>query len=238
VLEVVKDPLVYCLAMMVVFLSGVIPPSPTTLMAAKANPAWLLATLAALAGAITAVLDHYLVRRVFRVQALARVRRHRLFERAERWANVAPFFTVFLFAALPLPFAVPRILVPISGYPVHRYVPAVALGRWPRIFVIASFGKVVDVPSWLLEAAFVGGIVLAAVGALLRRAGWIGTSVTVGGPPPAPPAAAPPPAPPPPPSDGGPPTSSSSARRASPWPPCSWARPRRASSPSPARRWP
>jgi uncharacterized membrane protein YdjX (TVP38/TMEM64 family) len=207
VLEAVKSPVVYFFAMMAVFLSGVIPPSPTTLMAAKANPPWLLATLAALAAAITAALDHYLVRRVFRVRALERVRRHRFFERAERWAKVAPFFTVVLFAALPLPFAIPRVLVPVSGYPLHRYVPAVALGRWPRIFVIASFGQVVDVPSWLLEAAFVSALVLALVGALLRRAGWIGAPAPPSAPPPTP---APPAAPPGP--DAPPPTSSSEAR--------------------------
>jgi uncharacterized membrane protein YdjX (TVP38/TMEM64 family) len=173
VLEAVKNPIAYFFAMMAVFLSGVVPPSPPTLMAAKVNPPWLLATLAALAAAITAVFDYYVVRRAFRIQTLDRVRRHRLFDRAERWAKVAPFFTVAVFAAFPLPFIIPRVLVPVSGYPVARYAVAVALGRWPRIFVIAAFGKVVDVPTWMLEGFFAGALVVAALGALFRRLGWI-----------------------------------------------------------------
>ena len=99
------------------------------------------------------------------------MRRHRLFERAERWAKVAPFFTVVLFAAVPLPFMIPRVLVPLSGYPAPRYAAAVAIGRFPRVFVLASFGQVCDVPVWVLEALFAGGVALAALGALLRRVG-------------------------------------------------------------------
>lgn len=181
-LEAVRSPVVYFFVMIAVFSAASLPPSPPTLMAAKCNPPWLLATVAAVAAGIAAVLDHYLVRRVFRVGALDRVRRHRLFERAERWAKVAPFFTVVLFAAVPLPFMIPRVLVPLSGYPVPRYAAAVAIGRFPRVFVLASFGQVFDVPVWALEALFAGGVALAALGALARRVG------AEPPPPPAPPA--------------------------------------------------
>lgn len=173
-LEAVKNPVVYFFTMIAVLSAASLPPSPPTLMAAKSNPPWLLATLAAVAAAVAAVFDYYLVRRVFRIRTLDRVRRHRLFERAERWAKVAPFFTVALFAAVPLPFMIPRVLVPLSGYPVGRYAAAVALGRWPRVFVIAAFGQVFEIPTWLLEVFFAGGVVLAVLGAIFRRVGWIG----------------------------------------------------------------
>jgi uncharacterized membrane protein YdjX (TVP38/TMEM64 family) len=172
VLEAVRNPVAYFLAMIVVFSAASLPPTPPTLMAAKANPAWLLAVLGAAAAGIAAVVDYHLVRRVFRIGALERARRHPLFERAERWAKVAPFFTVVLFAALPLPFMIPRVLVPVTGYPLHRYAAAVAVGRLPRVFVLAAFGQVFDVPSWILEALFAGGVALAGLGALFRRMGW------------------------------------------------------------------
>ena len=171
-LEVVRRPVAYFLAMIVVFSAASLPPSPPTLMAAKANPAWLLALLGGAAAAIAAAIDYHLVRRVFRIDALDRVRHHRLFERAEGWAKVAPFLTVFVFAAVPLPFMIPRVLVPLGGYPLHRYAAAVALGRASRVFVLATFGQVFDIPTWMLESFFVAGVVLAALGALARKLGW------------------------------------------------------------------
>jgi uncharacterized membrane protein YdjX (TVP38/TMEM64 family) len=92
-----------------------------------------------------------------------------MFARAEAWAKVAPFFTVVLFAAVPLPFVIPRVLVPLSGYPPARYVAAVALGRWPRVFVVAAFGRVVDIPAWLLEVVFAAAVVCVVGLAALRR---------------------------------------------------------------------
>jgi uncharacterized membrane protein YdjX (TVP38/TMEM64 family) len=171
VLEAVQNPVAYFFAMIVVLSAASIPPSAPTLMAAKANAPWLLATLAVGAGAVASVFDYALVRRVFRLGALDRVRHHRLFEKAEHWARVAPFLTVFAFAALPLPFMIPRVLVPLSGYPRSRYVAAAALGRWPRIFVLATFGHLVDVPAWLLELAFAAALASAALGAVVRRMG-------------------------------------------------------------------
>lgn len=172
-LEAVKSPVVYFFTMMVVFSAASLSPSPPTLMAAKVNPPALLAGLGSIAAAIAAVFDWYVVRRLFRVETLVRVREHRLFERAERMAKVAPFLTIVVFAALPLPFLIPRVLMPLSGYPLRRYVAAVAIGRFPRVFVIASFGQVVDVPGWALSAAFAAGVIATVITAVARRAGWV-----------------------------------------------------------------
>ncbi len=167
-LEALKNPVTYFLSMIVVFSVASLPSSPPTLMAAKANPPWLLATLGGAAAGLAGIFDYHLVRRVFRFQALDRVRRHPLFERAERWAKVAPFLTVTLFAAFPLPFMIPRVLVPLSGYSLPRYSIAVALGRFGRVFVIAAFGQLVDIPGWILEAALLAALLVAAIGAIFR----------------------------------------------------------------------
>lgn len=182
-LEAVRSPVAYFFAMIVVMSVASLPPSPPTLMAAKSNPAWLLALLASAAAAIAAVFDHWFVRRAFRLDGLERLRRHPLFDRAERWAKVAPFLTVVVFAALPLPFMIPRVLVPLTGYARLRYAGAVALGRFPRVYVLATFGQVFDVPVWVLELLFAGGIAVALLTAIARRLGWIRDAV----PPPAPP---------------------------------------------------
>lgn len=145
-----------------------LPPSPPTLYYAHVASPWVLAAVASLAAAVAAVFDYNLIQRAFRFRALARARENRFFIRFERMAKVAPFFTTVLFAALPLPFILPRVLMPLSGYPLPRYAIAVAIGRYPRVFVLAAFGQAFEIPAWVLLALFVGGALLGGVSALVR----------------------------------------------------------------------
>jgi uncharacterized membrane protein YdjX (TVP38/TMEM64 family) len=163
------------------------PLGATTLYFARTAAPAVIAAVATAAAALAALLDWHLVRRVFRVRTLDQIRAHRLFVRAERWAKVAPFWTTFGFAALPLPFTIARVLVPLSGYPLPRYVAAVTLGRFPRFFVIASFGMLFDIPSWALAAMIGGGVAIGVIGAVARHFGWIGGRRSSAGPPAPPP---------------------------------------------------
>jgi uncharacterized membrane protein YdjX (TVP38/TMEM64 family) len=146
-----------------------IPPSLPTLYFAKAGPPWLIALLASLGAAAAAVIDYHVVRRVFRFAALERVRGHQFFERFERWAKVAPFWTTVAFAALPLPYVLPRVLMPLSGYPLRRYMAAAALGRYPRVFVLAVFGDAFEIPKEILLALLVAGMAVTGATALVRH---------------------------------------------------------------------
>ena len=172
--DFIQRPIGYFLVMIPV--QGVLslPLEPATMIIAKVAPPWEIALLGSLAAAVTALLDYFIVRRLFRVAALDRLRAHRLFSRVERYAKVAPFLTIFLFAALPLPFAIPRVMMPITGYSLPRYVAGMALGRLPRLYVLALFGQLFDVPSWVLGAILIGAVVLGGLGAALRKLGWIG----------------------------------------------------------------
>jgi uncharacterized membrane protein YdjX (TVP38/TMEM64 family) len=186
--DFLQHPLGYFLVMLPVLSVLSLPLEPATMIIAKVCPPWEIALLASLAAAIAAVFDYFFVRRVFRIGALDRLRARRLFSRAEAIAKVAPFLTIVVFAALPLPFVIMRVMMPITGYSLPKYVVATAIGRFPRVYVLATFGQLVDVPTWVLEAFLVGAVVLAALGALFRKLGWIGA--------PALPKATPPDAPP------------------------------------------
>jgi len=122
------------------------PLAPATLLAAKHASPWSIALAAASAAAIAAAVDHVLVRRAFSLKKLAEIREHKLFKRAEGWVKVAPFLTTTSFAALPLPFLIVRVLLPLSGYSLGKYVSAVAFGRFLRIYVIAAVGQALDIP--------------------------------------------------------------------------------------------
>ena len=71
----------------------------------------------------------------------------------------------------PIPDSAVRVLAPLGKYPLPRYLGAVALGRYPRLLLVASSGALLRIPLPLLVLASVG-IVLAGLGwRRLQRAG-------------------------------------------------------------------
>jgi uncharacterized membrane protein YdjX (TVP38/TMEM64 family) len=146
-----------------------LPLAPPTLAAAQTAAPWAVALTATCAAVVASCFDHWFVRRAFKLRLLERFRHRRLFGKAEQWARVAPFWTTALFAAIPLPFTIVRVLMPLSGYPMAKYVGAVALGRFPRIFVIASFGALYEIPIPILAGIFGVTVGIGAITALARH---------------------------------------------------------------------
>src|SRR5437870_5185705 len=94
---------------------------------------------------------------------------------AARWSVAAflraPFWTTVLVIFSPIPDSAVRVLAPLGKYPLPRYLGAVALGRYPRLLLVASSGALLRIPLPLLVLASVG-IVLAGLGwRRLQRAG-------------------------------------------------------------------
>ena len=106
--ETLKHLALYFVVMVPTFTILSLPPSPPTLAAAKVAAPWLVASVASVAAFLAALFDHRFVRRSFELERLAKLRAHRLFVAAERYAKVAPFLTTFTFAALPIPFTIVR----------------------------------------------------------------------------------------------------------------------------------
>ena len=97
------------------------------------------------------------------------VRQSRLVARTLALFERQPFFTVWLCAWSPLPYWAVRVLAPLAGYPVNRYLLATFLGRAPRLWFFAALGTVVPVSTQLLVMATVT-MVAAALGIVARRA--------------------------------------------------------------------
>ncbi len=172
-----------------------LPLSPATLLATKAAPPWAVAIVGTLAAGVTAAFDHALITRAAHLRDgdgkiarwLARLAAKApaaaphagskayaryvklVYARVERLAKVAPFWTTGLFAGVPLPFWIIRIVIPLSGYPRWRYVVAVMIGRFGRLMVIATFGSIVEIPNELLLALVGLGVATAIAGALVRH---------------------------------------------------------------------
>jgi hypothetical protein len=192
--EVIRSLAIY-FGWMIASMLLALPLSPATLLAAKAAPPWSVAIVGTIAAGLTAAFDHALVTRAAHLRegdgklarffdrlaakatvpaphagskAYARYVKE-VYARVERLAKVAPFWTTGIFAAVPLPFWIARIIIPLSGYPRLRYVAAVMIGRFCRLIVLATFGTFVEIPKEILFGLIALGVATAIVGALVRR---------------------------------------------------------------------
>jgi len=116
-------------------------------------------TLVATAGTVAAALvDHQIFVPLIRRAAARRPSRAadpgatarglpRLFARA-------PFAVIALSGLTPLPFFPFKALAFTTGYPLERYLVAVAARSVPRYALLAWLGVVVRLPTWLIAALF------------------------------------------------------------------------------------
>ena len=71
-----------------------------------------------------------------------------------RWFGRAPFAAIAVSGITPLPFWPFKALAFVEGYPLTRYLAAVAAGRFPRYLLLAWLGLAVQIPSWMLATTF------------------------------------------------------------------------------------
>jgi ribonucleoside-triphosphate reductase len=133
---------------------AVIPHEPVVVLYGATAGVWVTAAVAT-GGTLTASwVDH----RMF-ASALVRVSASRPMSSgavgvARRWFGFAPFATLAVSGLTPLPFWPFKVLAFTEGYPLVRYLVAVAAGRFPRYLLLAWLGLAVRIPNWMLAAAF------------------------------------------------------------------------------------
>ena len=118
-----------------------LPHEPAVVYAGTLYDPLLVAAVGALATAPASVIDYQLFERAFRLGPLAQAKQSRISVLTQRAFNWQPWWTIVIFAFSPLPFYPVRIVAPMSGYPVARYVMAVFFGRLPRYYLLAWGGE-------------------------------------------------------------------------------------------------
>jgi membrane protein YqaA with SNARE-associated domain len=133
-------------------------PTAWLIMAASgtyAIPPLLVATVATVGTCVANLHDYYVVTFLYRYQPVRRIRKTRLYERAAKWFDRAPFVTLTAASFLPIPIDVVRLLAISQGYPRGWFTLASAVGRWPRYFALAYFAEQFNV-GWQLILAVLG----------------------------------------------------------------------------------
>ena len=128
-----------------------IPHEPGVLYVARFYSPAAIAITATLASAVVAFADYGLVEAAMRHPRIQGARDARMMRWAVRWMTRFPFAIIVAFSLMPLlPISIIRALAPMSGYPLRRYIAALAVGRLPRFYLLALLGQAVLIPTWVL----------------------------------------------------------------------------------------
>jgi membrane protein YqaA with SNARE-associated domain len=134
---------------------AVVPHEPVVVWYGAQVGIWLTAAVATFGTVTASWVDH----RVF-VPVLERVSTSRPLTSGtvatlRRWFNKAPFAIIAISGLTPLPFWPFKAMAFADGYPLGRYLAAVAAGRFPRYLLLAWLGLLINIPTWVLVVAFV-----------------------------------------------------------------------------------
>jgi len=122
----------------------------TLLYYARFYPAWVLALVGTAAASLAETINYRLVDWAAELPKVSALKAGK----TVRWSidafSRAPFWTTAIVIFSPIPDSAVRILAPLSRYPLAKFLVAVACGRFPRLLLIAGFGVLVPLPTWLL----------------------------------------------------------------------------------------
>lgn len=135
---------------------------PVLMLYGRFFPPLLVAVVGTASTVFVEWINYHLYARAGETNVVRKLRDSRWLTSLTAWYRRRPF-SVILFCALgPVPFWVARMLSALSGYSVPRHLAATALGRFPRLWLIAAIGQPLGIPtSWLVGLA-AGSLVLAA----------------------------------------------------------------------------
>lgn len=133
---------------------SVFPHEPAIIFCGQHFDAVLVAIMAAAGNLLAGWIDYHFFTPVLQMKFTAGYKKTKTYDRAVRWFNIAPFWSVVIFALTPLPFYVVKFLAFSTGYSMPRYMAGIAVGRLPRFYLLALLGHFLKVPAWMMVVLF------------------------------------------------------------------------------------
>jgi membrane protein YqaA with SNARE-associated domain len=146
------------------------PHEPVLIWYGKFLNLWGLSAAAAAGTLVSAFLDYRIFAKVLNLRYSERYKSTEMYRKGHRWFYRMPFVSLVVAGFTPIPFFPFKFMVYSSKYPLWKYLLAVAVGRFPRYYLLATVGKVFQVPDWLIIAAFLGMFALVYMKKIL---GWL-----------------------------------------------------------------
>ncbi|NIM50587.1 MAG: hypothetical protein GTO22_15270 [Gemmatimonadales bacterium] len=111
---------------------------------------WISAVAATGGTIVAGFLDHRVFVPVLNYRKIAAYKRSRFYRRATAIFMRYPFATIAVTGFTPIPFFPFKFLCFSIHYPLHRYLAALSLARYPRYFLLAWVGATFGIPTWIL----------------------------------------------------------------------------------------
>lgn len=130
---------------------------PVLMVMSRAYAPLLVATVGMVTQVYVEFLNYHLHGRLLELDAAESLRESEVVAKLQGYFERHPFFTVWFCAWSPIPYWTVRVLAPLAGYPVGRYMAATVLGRFPKLWIFAALGLYWQAPSDALLLGIAGG---------------------------------------------------------------------------------
>lgn len=136
------------------FLIAPVPHEPIILYFGKFYVPLTVALVAIAGTALTEAVNYSVFRYAADMRLFRKTLQSRAVQKTMPLFQKAPFLALWVAGFTPVPFYPFRFLVVLARYPLWKYLLAVILSRTPRFYILALFGKAVEIPDRLLIALF------------------------------------------------------------------------------------
>lgn len=144
---------------------------PVLMVMSRAYAPLLVAAVGMATQIYVEFLNYHLHGRLLELDSAEPLRESRVVEKMKGYFERHPFFTVWFCAWSPVPYWTVRVLAPLAGYPLGRYMAATVLGRFPKLWIFAALGLYWRAPGDALLLAVAGGSMALGIAAwAVRRA--------------------------------------------------------------------
>lgn len=129
---------------------SVFPHEPVLIYYGQFANLWISAAVATSGNIVAGYLDHRVFVPVLNYKKITAYKRSRFYQKATAIFMKYPFATLAVTAFIPIPFFPFKFLCFSIHYPLHRYLAALSLARYPRYFLLAWVGATIRIPTSIL----------------------------------------------------------------------------------------
>ena len=130
------------------------PHEPVLVWYGKTVNLWQLSTAATLGTILAAYIDYNFFTPVLNLSYSVKFKSHPIYRKAHKWFYKIPFTLLVIAGFSPIPFYPFKFMVYSSKYPCWKYTTAVAIGRFPRYYLLALAGYAFQIPNWMIFGSF------------------------------------------------------------------------------------
>ncbi|MCP4632411.1 MAG: hypothetical protein GY855_05755 [candidate division Zixibacteria bacterium] len=139
---------------------AIFPHEPVLVWYGKTVNLWHLATAATLGTLLAAYIDYKFFTPVLNLSYSRKYKEHNIYKTAHKWFYKIPFISLVVAGFSPIPFYPFKFMVYASKYSFVKYLAAIAVGRFPRYYLLALAGFTFQIPDWIIFGTFAMMIIL------------------------------------------------------------------------------